>query len=79
MGFKMTTLMNHPDVLRLIDIEMKTFEVTHLIYSVSDNVTRSHYILHNRQQVAVEQLVQPRLGITQFRQRLDGLKTKRAI
>lgn len=58
---------------------MKTFEVTHLIYSVSDNVTSSHYILHNCEQVALEQLVQPRLGMTQFRQRLDGLKTKRVI
>lgn len=55
---------------------MTTFEVTHLIYSVSDNVTSSHYILHNCQQVALEQLVQPRLGMTQIRQRLDGLKTK---
>lgn len=58
---------------------MKTSEVSHLIYSVSDDVTSSHYILENRQQVAVEQLVQPWLGMTQFRQRLDGLKTKRAI
>lgn len=58
---------------------MKTFEATHLIYSVSDNVTSSHYILHNCEQVALEQLVQPRLGMTQFRQRLDGLKTKRVI
>lgn len=71
--------MKHPDVLRLMDIEMKTFEGTHLIYSVSDNVTSRHYILHNRQQVTVEQLVQPRLGMTQFSQRLDGLKTKRHV
>lgn len=59
--------MKHPDVLRLMDIEMKTFEGTNLIYSVSDNVTSSHYILHNCQQVTVEQLVQPRLGMAQFR------------
>lgn len=54
---------------------MKTSEVSHLIYSVSDDVTSSHYILENRKQVAVEQLVQPWLGMTQFRQRLNGLKT----
>lgn len=58
---------------------MKTFEATHLIDSVSDNVTGSHYVLQNGQQVALEQLVQPRLGMTQFRQRLDGLKTKRGL
>lgn len=29
------------------DIAMKTFEVTHLIYSVSDNVTGRHDILQN--------------------------------
>lgn len=58
---------------------METFEVTHLIHSVSDNVTSCHYILHNCQQVALEELVQPRLGMAQFSQRLDGLKTKRVV
>lgn len=55
---------------------MKTSEATHLIYSVSDNVTSSHYVLHHGQQVALEQRIQPRLGMTQLRQRLDGLKTE---
>lgn len=56
---------------------MKIFEVSYLIYSVSDNVTSSHYILENRKQVAVEQLVQPWLGMTQLRHRLNGLKKKK--
>lgn len=52
---------------------------TYLVYSVSDNVTRGHHILHDFHQVALEQFVQSRFGVTHFRQGLNSLRDKMII